>query len=64
MTPLLRVAIALAILGLVGVLPLFCAGFSALTMGIGICLGFPGLGLATLLYCVVVVRDLHQNRLV
>lgn len=61
---LLGVTIGLAIIGLIGVLPLLCAGFSALTMGVGLCLGFPGLGLATLLYCVIVVRDLHRHRLV
>ena len=61
---LLRSAIALAFVGVLGVLPLLFAGFSALTMGFGICLGFPCLVLALVLYAVAVFGDLRGYGLV
>lgn len=61
---LLRITVALAVIGLVGVLPLLWLGFTPLTMGFGMLMGFPGLGLSMLLYCVTVVRDLRRHGLV
>jgi hypothetical protein len=62
-TVLLRVAVALAVAGLIGVLPLLFVGFSPLTMGIGLFVGFPALILADVAYVVVVFNDLRRHEL-
>ena len=61
---IVRLAVRLAAVGLLGVLPLLGSGFSPLTMGIGMFVGFPCLVLAMLVYVVVVVQDLRRHGLV
>ena len=62
-TLLLRAAVALAVVGLIGVLPLLLLGFSPLTMGIGLFVGFPSLILADVSYILVVLHDLRRHEL-
>lgn len=60
---LLRVTVTLAFIGLLGVMPLLWFGFTPTTMGIGMVMGFPELGLSIILYCAAVVRDLRRTGL-
>lgn len=59
----LRVAILLALTGLICILVFLWYGFSAWTLGIGVFLGFPLLGFALVLYLLAVLRDLRQHGL-
>lgn len=62
-SPWLRAAVWLGILGNLGVIPLLWHGFTQVGMTIGMFVGFPCLGLAILIYLVVVLRDLRGTGL-
>jgi len=60
---LIRVAVACALVGLLGVLLFLWSGFNPWSLTFGVMLGFPFLLIAVLLYVIAVARDLQQHRL-
>jgi len=58
---LLRLAAVLALVGLGCVLIFLMFGFLPWTVGVGLFLGIPVLGVAMLIYLYVVVRNLKQH---
>ena len=58
------VAMLLALVGLSSATVYLVLGFSEWTMGVGFWIGMPCLFLADVIYLVVVLRDLHQRKLI
>lgn len=59
--PLLRLAVACAVIGLLCILLFLWRGFTVWSLGVGVFLGIPLLTLAFVLYIIAVVRDLRQQ---
>ena len=60
---LIRVAVACALVGLVGALLFLWSGFTPWSLSVGIMLGCPLLLVAIILYVIAVARDLQQHGL-
>ena len=62
-SPLIRAAVACALVGLLCALVFLWNGFSPWSLTFGVMLGFPFLLVAVLLYVIAVARDLQRHRL-
>ena len=60
---LIRVAVACALVGLLGALLFLWSGFTPWSLTFGVMLGFPFLLVAVILYVIAVARDLQQHGL-
>ena len=60
---LLRIAVGCALVGLLCVLLFLWRGFTPLSMGLGVLLGFPLLIIAMVAYVIAVARDLQRHGL-
>ena len=60
---LIRVAVACALVGLLGALLFLWSGFTPWSLTFGVMLGFPFLLVAVILYVIAVARDLRQHGL-
>ena len=62
-SPLIRGAVACALVGLLGALLFLWSGFTPWSLTVGVMLGFPFLAMAAILYVIAVARDLQRHGL-